>query len=145
MVTRALLPIALLTAVGCGAPTEVVVEVHADPGVEAAIDLLELRATDLEGEPRLASSNVGPGDYPRTIGLLESEGASGPITVVVTGRSEGTARVEAKARFSFTQGESRRLVIQLYDACLDGFTCSPETTCGASGACVPMDVRTTPR
>jgi hypothetical protein len=145
MVTRPLLLLALFATVGCGAPTEVVVEVHADPEVEAAIDLLELRATDLDGEPRLATSNVGPGDYPRTIGLLESEGASGPITVVVMGRSEGTARVEAKARFSFTEGESRRVVIHLHDACLDRFVCSPDTTCGASGACVPMDVRTAPR
>jgi hypothetical protein len=145
MVSRSILALALLSMLGCGAPTEVVLEVHADPGVEAALDLLELRATDLDGEARTASSNVGPGDYPRTIGLVESANAADPVTVVVTGRAGGALRIESKARFSFVEGESRRVVLQLRDVCLDQLSCTGDTTCGPTGSCVPIDVRTEPR
>jgi hypothetical protein len=145
MVRRAMLAFALVSTLGCGEPTEVVLEVHADPGVEAALDLLELRASDLDGEVRTASSNVAPGDYPRTIGLVESTSAADPITVVVTGRAGGVLRVEAKARFSFVEGESRRVVLRLRDVCLDQLTCTGDSTCGPTGSCVPIDVRTEPR
>jgi hypothetical protein len=145
MVNRLALSYVLAAMLGCGQPTEVVVEVHAEPGVEGLLDLLQLRATDLDGVERMASSNVGPGDYPRTVGLVESTSANDPITVVVTGRAGGATRIEAKARFSFVEGESRRLVIELRDVCLDQFVCAGETTCGPTGSCVPMDVRTTPR
>lgn len=144
---RWLLALVLFAAVvGCGGEvTEVVVRVEADPGVEAIVDHLELRASNPGGEPRTATSNVGPGDYPRTIGLQEKLGANGPITVVVVGREAGVPRVEAKGRFTFTEGESRQVVLRLHDACLDQFDCTGESRCGPTGSCIPIDVRTEPR
>ena len=65
------LPI-IAALLACGeAPTEIILTIDADPGVEAMIDHLELIADDGRSEPRVASTDIEAGAFPKTIGLFE--------------------------------------------------------------------------
>lgn len=137
-----LLALALACLVGCGdGPTEIILTIEADPTVEAMIDHLELIAEDGRSDPRLASTEISPGDFPKTIGLLEETEAAGPIFIEVIGRLDDVRRIEARARISFEEGSSLSRTIHLYEECIGVFGCSNETTCGRGGACAPIDTR----
>lgn len=132
----------LLVLLACGdAPTEIILTIDADPVVEAMIDHLELIADDGRNEPRLAETEVEPGAFPKSIGLLEQTEAAGPLMIRVVGRLDGVRRIETVARISFEEATSLERTIYLYEDCIGVFGCSGETTCGRAGVCVPIDAR----
>lgn len=126
----------------CGeAPTEIILTIDADPALEAMIDHLELIAGDGGSDPRLASTEIEPGAFPKTIGLFEETSAAGPIEIQLIGRLDGARRIEARARISFEEGSSLERTIHLYEACVGVFGCSGDTTCSRGGVCAPIDIR----
>lgn len=135
------LPI-LAALLACGeAPTEIILTIDADPGVEAMIDHLELIADDGRSEPRVASTDIEAGAFPKTIGLFEEAEAAGPILIEVIGRLDGKRRIEARVRIPFEEGASIRHTIHLFEECVGVFSCTEETSCGRGGACAPIDAR----
>lgn len=139
--------LALALAASCSAScggdstlTEVVIVVDSDLDVPGDIDEIFIEVTSPRGELQTSSAPLGAGQprLPRTLGMIHEGGRLGPFTVRVLARDAGGTRVSRTARFSFEQGESRRLRVFLPASCV-AVTCDTDQTCSESG-CAGIDV-----
>ncbi|MBW2465368.1 MAG: hypothetical protein JRH11_27220, partial [Deltaproteobacteria bacterium] len=85
----------------------------------------------------------GPGDLPRTLGLVHQGGELGPIDVTVAALVADSTVVERRvverrAVFAFQRGRTLQLRIDLDRECTD-VTCDSDLTCEA-GVCRPIDI-----
>ena len=113
---------------GCASRTEVIVAVDSDI---ATIDQITITVTGPTGVVQTSNATIGAGQpsLPRTLGLTWSSGALGPYTAVATGLRAGSIIVSRSAIFSFVQGETRVVRIDLITRC-QGAHCAAGMTCG---------------
>jgi hypothetical protein len=136
-----------VSAYGCGGSgtlTQVLLEVDTDIAAPATID--EIRATirSPSGEARIASAVLGFGQPlpPRTLAITHGNDRLDGYEVDLEGLSRGAIVVSRTITFDMTEGEIRRVVVSLDQACV-GVPCSGTTTCSA-GTCVDPRVNTVP-
>jgi hypothetical protein len=136
-----------LLSVGCGGSstlTQVLLEVDTDIGSPATID--EIRATirSPSGEARVASAVLGFGQPlpPRTLAITHGDDRLDGYEVDLDGLSRGVIVVSRRVVFDMTEGQIRRVVVSLDQACV-GVPCAGATTCSA-GACVAPNVQSVP-
>lgn len=136
-----------VSAFGCGGShtlTQVLLEVDTDIEAPATID--EIRATirSPSGEARIASAVLGFGQPlpPRTLAITHGSDRLDGYEVDLEGLSRGAIVVSRTIIFDMTEGEIRRVVVSLDQACV-GVPCSGATTCSA-GVCVDPRVATVP-
>jgi hypothetical protein len=129
-----------LVMAGCSqAPrTEVVLVVDTDLRGSDGVDTFLVTVTSPEGQVQLADAMIADGALPRTLGLVYDGGRLGPFTAVVEGRRGVTPRLERTVRFTFQEGRTLMLRVDLLAQCV-GTTCPAEQTC-ASGGCRAIDV-----
>jgi len=134
-------------AAGCGGSrdlTQVVLEVDTDIAAPATID--EIRATirSPSGETRIASAVLGFGQPlpPRTLAITHGGDVLEGYEVDIEGLSRGVVVVSRQVTFDMTQGEIRKVVVSLDQACV-GVPCAGSTTC-SEGACVAPRLETVP-
>jgi len=135
-------------ACGGGDPvTEVVIVVDSDlappdgsPETLDEVDEIDVVITAPGGETQQATAELGPGRVrlPRALGVVHEGGRLGPFDVRVVARLRGSAVLTREARFSFVDGQSKRLYLQLLRSCR-GMSCDPGTSCG-EGGCGTLDV-----
>ncbi len=132
--------LALSLAAGCTAGvTEVVVVVDTDLPVPSQLDAIAVTVSEPVTQPSRAFGAVtGPADLPRTVGVVRSGGALGPVTVRAEGLRAGRTVVAQEARFDFVDGQTRVLRLDLLAECAS-VTCGAGQTC-ARGGCRAVDV-----
>lgn len=131
----------LIAACSVTPRTEVIVVTDTDLRGPGGLDEMVIEVTAPDGTMmQRATARLGPGDppLPRTLGLLWSSGALGRFTVRVSGNIAGVTRLTRSARFSFVQGQTRVLRIDLLGRCV-GVACASTETCGEMG-CRALDV-----
>ena len=132
---RACFIVAFSLLLGCsGELTEILVVVDSDLAV-AELDAIEVRVTG--SQTMSASGSLTGAPLPRTVGVVHSGGALGPIEVRVVGSLGGSPVVEAVASTSFLRG--RTLVLPVFlgrncrmVTCGDGQTCVNGTCASAA-------------
>ncbi|MCZ7678597.1 MAG: hypothetical protein M5U28_07430 [Sandaracinaceae bacterium] len=75
---------------------------------------------------------TGPGDLPRTVGLVDATHSARMVRVTVTGLRMGANVVQRRAVFTFVPHATRILRMDLLRACV-GVSCPSDQTCGAEG------------
>lgn len=132
--------IALLASTGCSPTprTEVVLVVDTDLRGPGGVDTFYVEVTSPKGELQSATAMVADGALPRTLGLVHEGGRLGPYTARVEGRSGVTPLVSRRARFSFQEGRTLMVRVDLLAACVAS-TCTGEETC-AAGGCRSIDL-----
>lgn len=136
-----------VVGIGCGGSsslTQVLLEVDTDIGAPATID--EIRATirSPSGETRIASAVLGFGQPlpPRTLAITHGGDRLDGYEVDLDGLSRGVVVVSRRVTFDMSDGEIRRVVVSLDQACV-GVPCAGSTTCSA-GMCVAPAIATQP-
>ena len=144
---RALSALAFLTMLGaCStrARTQVMVEVHAEPGVRAQLTRVRLTAqgfdaTGLEAGELFERDVSAPLTFPISLAIVpQGEDATRTFRFEAVGFAGSDPVSTVRARSGFRAGQTLRLVLVLEDACV-GVTCSALETCRA-GACVDATV-----
>ncbi len=128
-----------LLALACNEPTQLFVVVQSDMDVPAELDAVRIEVTGSEtmtASGSLSGSRAVP--LPRTVGVVQTGGELGPLTVRAVGSLRGTDVVERVARTSFLPGETRVLTLGLSRGCV-GAVCGAGQTCSA-GVCVSAEV-----
>lgn len=139
---RALSLVALFTT-ACSAShptrTEVMVVVDSNLRVPSELDAVEIEASSPKGTKRRAKSSLQKtADLPGTVGLLHPGGALGTFHVVVRGKLGDALVLTREADFSFVQGQTLTLSMNLLRSCVD-VTCPADETCGEQG-CISQKV-----
>jgi len=143
----ALLCVSSVLGAGCGGSrelTQVVLEVDTDIAAPATID--EIRATihSPSGETRVASAVLGFGQPapPRTLAITHGGDVLTGYEVDLEGLSRGVVVVSRQVVFDMTDGQIRKVIVSLDQACV-GVPCTGGTTC-SDGACVSPMIETVP-
>jgi hypothetical protein len=132
---------ALATIAACSASrTEVIVVTDTDLRGPGGIDNMIATVTGPSGDIQMSSARIGAGEppLPRTLGLVWEGGRLGPFTVRLTGNAGGATLVTRVASFSFQEGRTLALRMDLLASCASA-TCGGEQTCGESG-CRPIAI-----
>jgi hypothetical protein len=120
--------------------TEVVLVVDTDLQGTGGIDNIVVEVTNPGSIVTRSTARLGAGEppLPRTLGLVHEDGPLGPFFVRVIGKIGSAERVERVARFTFQDGCTLVLRIDLVAAC-EGVVCAAGQTC-APGGCRSVDV-----
>ena len=147
LMNRALAPLALTLTLaltllaGCTTSrTEVILVVDTDLRGTGGIDNLSVEVTTPAGATTTSLATLGPGQpaLPRTLGLVHEDGALGPYSVHVVGKTGAAVRVTRDVRFTFQEGRTLMLRIDLVASC-ESARCGSGQTC-AAGACRSIDL-----
>jgi len=131
---RRVLAVLVLLFVACAAdPTQLVILVDSDMRVPGELDSVALEVTAPDGTTHDAQVSLSAGeDLPRTLVLLHSGGALGPVTIVARGLHASAPVVERRASAAFVSGQTRMIRIELLRECV-GVSCAAGETCAAGG------------
>ncbi len=136
------LPVLALTLLaGCTTSrTEVILVVDTDLRGTGGIDNLSVEVTTPAGATTTSLATLGPGQpaLPRTLGLVHEDGALGPYSVHVVGKTGAAVRVTRDVRFTLQEGRTLMLRIDLVASC-ESARCGSGQTC-AAGACRSIDL-----
>ena len=134
------LVLSLVVLAGCSQTprTEVLLVVDTDLRGPDGIDTFVVNVFSPEGDAQLADAMIVDGALPRTLGLVHEGGRLGPFTAVVEGRRGVTPQLQRTVRFSFQQGRTLMLRVDLLAQCV-GTSCLGDQTC-AAGGCRSIDV-----
>lgn len=130
----AMLAASVLVACNQSPRTQVMVVVDTDLRGPTGIDNVIATVIGPDGATQMSLATVGAGEpgWPRTLGLVWDGGRLGPFTVRLTGNRGGALLVERTARFSFQEGRTLVLRMDLLARCM-GESCGSGQTCGESG------------
>ncbi|UJR78801.1 hypothetical protein [Sandaracinus amylolyticus] len=137
----ALALIATLTSCSNTTPrTQVMVVVDTDLRGPLGIDNVIATVIAPGGEVQMANAQIGAGqpDWPRTLALVWEEGRRGLFTVRLSGNRGGALLVQRTQRFTFQEGRTLMLRMDLFARCAAA-VCGSEQTCGENG-CRAIDV-----
>lgn len=117
-----------------GEPTRIVVVVDTDLSVPAELDAVEVEVTDTTGRTQISTGVLAGAPLPRTVTLVWSGGALGPVSVRVIGTigTAGAPVVERHARVWFVPGGTMALRLGLIRSCVR-VICASLETCSGSG------------
>ncbi len=132
--THAALIAAALSLVACTASrTEVLIVIDTDLLVPEQLDAVRVDFIGPDGEIRGSEGAItGPGDLPRTVGVVDETNGARTVSVTVTGLRRFANVVQRRARFEFVPHETRILYVTLLAGCV-GVSCASNETCGENG------------
>jgi len=136
----------LALAPGCGTRprTQVMVEVHAEPGLRGRLTRVSLRAQGFDGTGLVPGMTfdrdvTAPIAFPVSLAIIpQGEDVTRTFRVEATGYEGAAPVVTVRARSGFRSGQTLRLVLLLEEACA-GVMCSDTQTCRA-GTCTDASV-----
>lgn len=140
-----LFAVSLAALSACAPPaTELIVVIDTDLSVPSELDEVEVSVRGPDGmtydrAARLTASS----DLPLTLTLIPAGESLGPVEVEVSGLLRGTERVNRRARATAVRGESRVLLMFLFENCIGVMCTSTSLSCGEEG-CAPVEVTDLP-
>ncbi len=125
--------------------TEVILVIDSDLMPPDELNLIQIIVRGPTGDQRVAYAMLDVGDerLPHTLGIHLDGGPLGPYTVSARARLNGTTLVRRDAIFSFVEGQSMRLYLNLPAEC-QGVPCAEGFTCVEGAMCVTPEATLTP-
>lgn len=144
--------LALAMAISCGdgdggTPTEIIVEIDAEPGVREAAESLTVVVEgsdgieELTGRVERLSESVKPIEFPKRVAIVPLQGDAERAFVLTATAFDGDRALVAEARIAtgYVPGEVRYAKLLLEDACIGVRSCDELQSC-SDARCVDARV-----